>query len=109
MVFTDIQLDGVISVHELHVWQLNDTKLIASLHVLLKSREGYMSLGSEIRKVLHSYGIHSATIQPEFVEDQIDEKYEHEELVEESPIVYSVEKPAGEVKITNNNLQPASC
>jgi zinc transporter 1 len=91
-----LNLDGVISVHELHVWQLNDTKLIASLHVLLKSREGYMSLGSEIRKVLHSYGIHSATIQPEFVEDQIDEKYEHEELVEESPIVYSVEKPAGE-------------
>jgi zinc transporter 1 len=67
-------LDGVISVHELHVWQLSDTKLIASLHVLLRSREGYMLLGSEIRKLLHGYGIHSATIQPEFIEDQLDEK-----------------------------------
>ncbi|CAO0801644.1 unnamed protein product [Mucor circinelloides] len=72
---TLLKLEGVISVHELHVWQLNDTKLIASLHVLLKSRQGYMLLASEIRKILHGYGIHSATIQPEFIEDQIDEKY----------------------------------
>ncbi|CEP09003.1 hypothetical protein [Parasitella parasitica] len=73
---TLLKLEGVISVHELHVWQLNDTKLIASLHVLLKSRQGYMTLASEIRKILHGYGIHSATIQPEFIEDQIDEKYQ---------------------------------
>ncbi|CAO3638971.1 unnamed protein product [Mucor fragilis] len=73
---TLLNLEGVISVHELHVWQLNDTKLIASLHVLLGSRQGYMLLASEIRKVLHGYGIHSATIQPEFIEDQIDEKYQ---------------------------------
>lgn len=69
-----MQLDGVISIHELHVWQLSDTKLIASLHVLLKSREIYMTLGSQIRKLLHGYGIHSATIQPEFIDDQFNEK-----------------------------------
>lgn len=96
-------MDGIISVHELHVWQLNDTKLIASLHVLLKSREGYMSLASEIRKVLHSYGIHSATIQPEFVEDQIDEKYEIEEP-SAATIIYA--EKSDNVCI-NNNLQPA--
>lgn len=33
-----------------------------------------MVLGSRIRKLLHGYGIHSATIQPEFIEDQLDEK-----------------------------------
>lgn len=81
--FFFFKLEGVISVHELHVWQLNDTKLIASLHVLLKSRQGYMVLASEIRKILHGYGIHSATIQPEFIEDQIDEKYLDEELDED--------------------------
>lgn len=67
-------MDGVVSVHELHVWQLSDIKLIASLHVLLRSRESYITLSSEIRKLLHGYGIHSATIQPEFIEDQYDEK-----------------------------------
>ncbi|KAI8877420.1 cation efflux protein [Backusella circina FSU 941] len=64
------KLDGIISVHEFHLWQLSDTKLIASLHVLLKSRQQYMSLNSKIRKLLHSYGVHSATIQPEFVDDE---------------------------------------
>ncbi|KAL9555231.1 hypothetical protein MBANPS3_002442 [Mucor bainieri] len=81
---TLLNLEGVISVHELHVWQLSDTKLIASLHVLLKSRQGYMMLASEIRKILHGYGIHSATIQPEFIEDQIDEKYQPTEELDDN-------------------------
>lgn len=62
-------MEGVKSVHELHVWQLSDIKLIASLHVLLESREGYMKSASDIRKSLHGFGIHSATIQPEFIDD----------------------------------------
>lgn len=37
-----------------------------------------MTLASQIRKILHGYGVHSATIQPEFVEDQVDEKYQIE-------------------------------
>lgn len=39
-----------------------------------------MLLGSEIRKLLHGYGIHSATIQPEFIEDQL--------LVDEKQVVH---------------------
>ncbi|KAG1137040.1 hypothetical protein G6F37_008376 [Rhizopus arrhizus] len=64
-----LKVEGVKSVHELHVWQLSDIKLIASLHVLLESREGYMKSAADIRKSLHGFGIHSATIQPEFIED----------------------------------------
>ncbi|KAF2266044.1 hypothetical protein CC78DRAFT_164116 [Lojkania enalia] len=65
-------LDGIISCHHLHVWQLSDTKLIASLHVQVDfdfKGEGsarYMDLARQIRKCLHEYGIHSSTIQPEF-------------------------------------------
>jgi zinc transporter 1 len=68
-------LDGIISCHHLHVWQLSDTKLIASLHVQVDfdfKGEGsarYMDLAREIRKCLHEYGIHSSTIQPEFCLD----------------------------------------
>ncbi|KAI8333756.1 cation efflux family-domain-containing protein [Blakeslea trispora] len=81
-----LTLENVLSVHELHVWQLSDTKLIASLHVLIKSRKSYMTTASEIKKVLHRYDIHSATIQPEFIEDQIDEKYMDEAGMEHSQI-----------------------
>jgi len=65
-------LDGIVSCHHLHVWQLSDTKLIASLHVQVDfdfKHEGsarYMDLAKQIRECLHEYGIHSSTIQPEF-------------------------------------------
>lgn len=69
----DIELlPSVISCHHLHVWQLSDTKLIASLHIQVEydfKGEGsarYMALARAVRKCLHEYGIHSSTIQPEF-------------------------------------------
>lgn len=71
-------LPHVIEAHHLHVWQLSDTKLVASLHVKVDCETqgagsaSYMHLAREIRKCLHAYGIHSSTIQPEFVIDQPD-------------------------------------
>ena len=65
-------LAGIISCHHLHVWQLSDTKIVASLHIKVDfdfKGEGsarYMSLAHDVRKCLHTYGIHSSTIQPEF-------------------------------------------
>ena len=72
----DIQeLPGIISCHHLHIWQLSDVKLVASLHVQVEfdfKGEGsarYMKLARAIRRCLHEYGIHSSTIQPEFCLD----------------------------------------
>ncbi|KAI1174298.1 cation efflux protein [Nemania sp. FL0916] len=73
----DIQkLPGVISCHHVHIWQLSDTKVVASLHVQIafpitdENGAKYMKLAKQARKCLHAYGIHSATIQPEFCLDQ---------------------------------------
>ncbi|KAM5453961.1 Zinc resistance conferring protein [Microsporum audouinii] len=66
------QLPGIISCHHFHVWQLSDTKLVASLHIQVsfdikgEGSDRYMSLARHVRKCLHAYGIHSSTIQPEF-------------------------------------------
>lgn len=68
-------LPGVLSCHHVHVWQLSDTKLVASLHIQVATEikdEGsdrYMELAREVRSCLHAYGIHSSTIQPEFSPD----------------------------------------
>ncbi|KAL2270051.1 hypothetical protein VTJ83DRAFT_2235 [Remersonia thermophila] len=69
----DIQaLPGVVSCHHVHIWQLSDTKIVASMHIQLAfdiseaNGERYMELSRMARKCLHAYGIHSATIQPEF-------------------------------------------
>ncbi|KNE60447.1 cation diffusion facilitator family transporter [Allomyces macrogynus ATCC 38327] len=65
------EVDGVVSVHELHVWELADAKLVATVHVAVRSvnrlDEHYGVVATSIKQVLHSFGCHSTTIQPEFV------------------------------------------
>jgi len=63
----DIQkVPGVCSVHELHVWQLSEDKIVASVHVLVSRDWEYMTVAHVIRKILHDHGVHSSTIQPEY-------------------------------------------
>ncbi|KAK9760148.1 Zinc resistance conferring protein [Basidiobolus ranarum] len=56
----------VHSVHELHIWQLNDIKTVASIHVCLEDAEHYLVLAEKINELLRAYGVESITIQPEF-------------------------------------------
>ncbi|KAF2427277.1 cation efflux protein [Tothia fuscella] len=58
---------GVVSVHELHVWRLNEDKACASAHIVIAdaSLEQFQGIAKIINECLHAYGIHSATIQPE--------------------------------------------
>lgn len=75
------KLPGVISCHHIHVWQLSDTKLVASLHVMLAfdfqgvGKQEYMRLSSAIRTCLKEYGIRNPTIQAEFC---LDDSHIHE-------------------------------
>ncbi|KAF8340606.1 cation efflux protein [Cantharellus anzutake] len=69
---SDIEaISGVLSLHELHVWELSENKIVASVHVCVahEGEEGsraFMEVAGDIRKVLHGYEVHSSTIQPEF-------------------------------------------
>jgi solute carrier family 30 (zinc transporter), member 1 len=60
-------IDGVLSVHELHVWRLNQRKAIATGHVVIadSSLERFQQTAKTINECLHAYGVHSATMQPE--------------------------------------------
>ncbi|KAL5535644.1 ZRC1 [Sanghuangporus sanghuang] len=59
-------VDGVQDVHELHIWQLSESKVVASVHVLASRKHDFMQVATDIRKALHDRGIHSSTIQPEY-------------------------------------------
>ncbi|OKO95528.1 Cobalt uptake protein COT1 [Penicillium subrubescens] len=64
----DLQkVPGVLAVHELHIWRLNQTKSLASAHVVLDGDiiSDFDSLAKTIRECFHAYGIHSVTLQPE--------------------------------------------
>ena len=59
------EVEGAVSVHELHVWQLSESTVVASVHVLISPGVDYMVVATGIREALHGHGIHSVTIQPE--------------------------------------------
>jgi zinc transporter 1 len=61
-----LAVGGVLSIHELHVWQLSETKIIASVHIKVSREVDFMQVASDIRQILVQHGIHSSTIQPEY-------------------------------------------
>ncbi|KAJ5895339.1 cation diffusion facilitator family metal ion transporter [Penicillium taxi] len=64
-----LKVDGVESIHELHIWQLNQQKTLASVHIVVSdpSMANFMITAKTINECFHAYGIHSATLQPEVV------------------------------------------
>jgi zinc transporter 1 len=64
-------VSGVLSIHELHVWQLSESKAVASVHVWVSKDRDFMGIAADIRRVLHDFGIHSSAIQPEFYSCQV--------------------------------------
>ncbi|KAF9974623.1 hypothetical protein BGZ73_001921 [Actinomortierella ambigua] len=59
-------IPDVISVHDLHIWQLTSVKLVASLHVVVTNQAVFERISRQVKKIMHAAGVHSTTIQPEF-------------------------------------------
>ncbi|CAL8315471.1 unnamed protein product [Lota lota] len=60
-------LDGVLAIHELHIWQLAGSRIIATAHIKCHDPTAYMDVAKRIKDFFHDEGIHATTIQPEFV------------------------------------------
>ncbi|KAJ3719844.1 cation efflux protein [Lentinula raphanica] len=69
-----LAVEGVLSLHELHVWQLSESKIVASVHVMTSRKHDFMPVAAKIREALHHHGIHSSTIQPEYARIHIPEE-----------------------------------
>lgn len=64
-----LQIPGIIAIHDFHIWNLTESIFIASLHIQLDiSPDEFTELAKTVRSKLHRYGIHSATLQPEFID-----------------------------------------
>ncbi|KAL1461402.1 hypothetical protein WDU94_013303 [Cyamophila willieti] len=59
--------DDIISIHEFHVWQLEGDRIIATLHIKFHDQQRYIALHKKIQCYFHQLGVHSVTIQPEFL------------------------------------------
>jgi len=62
------EVDGILAVHEFHIWQLAGDRIIASAHIRCLNLTQYMQVAEKVKEFFHNEGIHSTTIQPEFVE-----------------------------------------
>uniref|UniRef100_A0A8C4XHF5 Solute carrier family 30 member 1 n=1 Tax=Erpetoichthys calabaricus TaxID=27687 RepID=A0A8C4XHF5_ERPCA len=60
------QLPEVVAFHDLHVWQMVGSHLVASLHVQCCDSTSYPALIAGISAVFNNVGIQQVTIQPEF-------------------------------------------
>ena len=83
------QVDGILAVHEFHIWQLAGDRIIASAHIRCFNLAQYMQVefsimeifiiqtqlflqvAEKVKEFFHNEGIHSTTIQPEFVENVV--------------------------------------
>jgi len=65
------QVPGVLAVHEFHVWQLSGSKIIASAHIRCHNLSEYMRIAEQVKDFFHREGIHSTTIQPEFIDEEV--------------------------------------
>lgn len=59
-------VEGVLAVHELHIWQLAGSRIIATAHIKCHDPASYMDVAKRIKAFFHDQGIHATTIQPEF-------------------------------------------
>lgn len=63
-----LSVPGVLAVHDFHVWSLDSSRVIATLHVTLDRRiSDFRRVQDDLKMLLHSAGIHASTIQPEFM------------------------------------------
>jgi len=62
------KIKEINGIHDLHIWQLNDSLIIASIHILIEECEIsiYKNILEKIKKIFHTFGIHSTTIQVEY-------------------------------------------
>jgi zinc transporter 1 len=66
---------GVLAVHDFHVWALDPSRVIGSVHVVLDRSAPYTKVLDEVKVLLHKAGIHSSTVQPELLTDDLQKQF----------------------------------
>ena len=66
-------VDGVVSVHDLHVWSLSSSRVALSAHVVVRDLADWPAMLARLRHHLSDeFAIDHVTLQPEVNESRID-------------------------------------
>ncbi|MGH0153361.1 UNVERIFIED_CONTAM: hypothetical protein FKN15_040958 [Acipenser sinensis] len=66
------QVPGVLSIHELHIWELAAGRNIATLHLKCGDSGVFQGVSQQVREIFHNAGVHTVTIQPEYTKKDQD-------------------------------------
>ncbi|EGD80511.1 hypothetical protein PTSG_01102 [Salpingoeca rosetta] len=58
---------AVVEIHEAHFWQLVDGLVICTMHLKIAGGANWEEIRKSVLSILHRYGIHNTTLQPEFI------------------------------------------
>lgn len=62
-------IPGVKTLHDFHLWQLDEKRSIATFHILCSENADSKLVSQKAKEILHDAGIHSTTIQIEHSND----------------------------------------
>jgi len=57
---------AITNVHHLHIWRLNQSSVIATVHIKFVSSKAYSKISPSINDFFNNEGIMLSTVQPEF-------------------------------------------
>jgi len=90
------QIDVIIEIHDFHVWQLVDSVTVCTLHIIMSEEDlpQYTRVSGKVHQILHEYGIHNSTIQPEYIPKRVLEKLKQIHLDDNSgtPLLSSLQR-----------------
>jgi cobalt-zinc-cadmium efflux system protein len=84
LIATDIQsaVKGVREVHHMHIWSLDGTSTMATLHACLdEGLDAHQAVSAIKKRLASEHGISHATVEPEFgqcADEADDHDHEHE-------------------------------
>lgn len=64
-----MKIEGMVAVHELHVWELCKERYLALLHIVVDSKDRNKKVLEQTHNVMIAHKIFSTTVQIEFVDD----------------------------------------
>jgi cation diffusion facilitator family transporter len=71
-----MKIEGVVAVHELHVWELARDILLAIIHIVVDNRERHQIILGQVHNLMIGRGVYSSTVQIEYV-DEFPQEIDH--------------------------------
>jgi zinc transporter 1 len=71
-----MKIEGVVAVHELHIWELARDIFLAIIHIVVDNREQHQTILGQVHNLMIGRGVYSSTVQIEYV-DEFPEGIDH--------------------------------